>query len=86
VTPDGYKNTEAAWLNPDAMTKRINFANNLFTARTFGAAMNSSSLESIIQTLGPLVSEQTKKLALASSNDAPLAKALVVAGPAMMRR
>jgi uncharacterized protein (DUF1800 family) len=25
-TPDGYKNTEAAWLNPDAMTRRIDFA------------------------------------------------------------
>ena len=25
-TPDGYQNTEAAWLNPDAVTRRINFA------------------------------------------------------------
>ncbi len=25
-TPDGYKNTEAAWLNPDGVTRRINFA------------------------------------------------------------
>jgi len=25
-TPDGYKNTEQAWLNPDAVTRRINFA------------------------------------------------------------
>jgi uncharacterized protein (DUF1800 family) len=25
-TPDGYKNTEGAWLNPDATTLRINFA------------------------------------------------------------
>lgn len=25
-TPDGYKNTEAAWLNPDALTRRIAFA------------------------------------------------------------
>lgn len=25
-TPDGYKNTEVAWLNPDAVTRRINFA------------------------------------------------------------
>jgi uncharacterized protein (DUF1800 family) len=26
LTPDGYKNTEDAWLNPDALTRRINFA------------------------------------------------------------
>ena len=25
-TPDGWKNTEAAWLNPDAMVYRLNFA------------------------------------------------------------
>jgi uncharacterized protein (DUF1800 family) len=26
LTPDGYKNTEAAWLSPDATTRRIDFA------------------------------------------------------------
>ena len=26
VTPDGYKNTEGAWLSPDATARRINFA------------------------------------------------------------
>jgi uncharacterized protein (DUF1800 family) len=26
LTPDGYKNTEAAWLNPDATMRRIDFA------------------------------------------------------------
>jgi uncharacterized protein (DUF1800 family) len=86
ATPDGYKNTEAAWLNPDAMTKRINFANNLFTARSFGNALNSITVENLLQTLGPLVNEPTKKLALASTGDTSLARALVVAGPAMMRR
>ena len=25
-TPDGYKNTQDAWLNPDALTRRITFA------------------------------------------------------------
>jgi len=29
LTPDGYKNTEDAWLNPDAMIYRLNFANAL---------------------------------------------------------
>jgi len=31
-TPDGYKNTQEAWLNPDGMLRRINFA----TALAFG--------------------------------------------------
>jgi uncharacterized protein (DUF1800 family) len=85
-TPDGYKNTEIAWLNPDAMTKRINFANTLFTPRTFGNTLNSITVEGLTQTLGPLVTESTKKLALANLNDLTLARALVVAAPAMMRR
>ncbi|MBC7501006.1 MAG: DUF1800 domain-containing protein [Herminiimonas sp.] len=32
-TPDGYKNTEQAWLNPDALTRRINFATALASGR-----------------------------------------------------
>ncbi len=32
-TPDGYKNTEVAWLNPDGMTRRINFATALAQGR-----------------------------------------------------
>ncbi|BAY88984.1 MULTISPECIES: DUF1800 domain-containing protein [unclassified Tolypothrix] len=32
-TPDGYKNTETAWLNPDAMTRRLNFATAIASGR-----------------------------------------------------
>lgn len=32
-TPDGYANTEAAWLNAEAMTRRLNFATALATGR-----------------------------------------------------
>jgi uncharacterized protein (DUF1800 family) len=28
-TPNGYKNTQDAWLNPDSMTRRLNFVTNL---------------------------------------------------------
>jgi uncharacterized protein (DUF1800 family) len=33
LTPDGYKNTQAAWLNPSAMTQRLNFAMALAAGR-----------------------------------------------------
>jgi uncharacterized protein (DUF1800 family) len=33
LTPDGYKNTQAAWLNPNAMTQRLNFATALSAGR-----------------------------------------------------
>jgi len=32
-TPDGYKNTQEAWLNPNTMTQRINFATVLAAGR-----------------------------------------------------
>jgi uncharacterized protein (DUF1800 family) len=32
-TPDGYKNTQDAWLNPDALTRRISFASALAAGR-----------------------------------------------------
>jgi uncharacterized protein (DUF1800 family) len=32
-TPDGYKNTQDAWLNPDALTRRIGFATALGSGR-----------------------------------------------------
>jgi uncharacterized protein (DUF1800 family) len=32
-TPDGYKNTQDAWLNPDALTRRIAFATSLAQGR-----------------------------------------------------
>jgi uncharacterized protein (DUF1800 family) len=81
-TPDGYRNTEAAWLNPDGMTKRVNFATTLTSARL---GLNVP-IETLISHLGPLVSEPTKVLARETANDPALASALVLAGPSMMHR
>jgi uncharacterized protein (DUF1800 family) len=33
LTPDGYKNTEDAWLNPDSLLKRIGFATSIASGR-----------------------------------------------------
>ncbi len=33
LSPDGYKNTQEAWLNPDAMTRRLSFATALANGR-----------------------------------------------------
>jgi uncharacterized protein (DUF1800 family) len=33
LTPDGYKNTQSAWLNPDALMNRINFATAVGTGK-----------------------------------------------------
>jgi uncharacterized protein (DUF1800 family) len=49
LTPDGYKNTEGAWLSPDATARRINFATALARGNlpigspVAGAAIGASS-------------------------------------------
>jgi uncharacterized protein (DUF1800 family) len=43
-TPDGYKNTQDAWLNPDALTRRIAFATALGQGRLPLAAPPASGL------------------------------------------
>ncbi|WP_395699987.1 DUF1800 family protein [Aquabacterium sp.] len=86
-TPDGYKNTESAWLNPDGMSKRINFATQLAMGRlaneTLGGGLEA---EALLQHLGPLVTPATRTLADRHQQDPVLAAALVLAGPGMMRR
>ncbi|QJW84105.1 DUF1800 family protein [Ramlibacter terrae] len=88
-TPDGYKTTEAAWLNPAAMQRRIEFA--LRVARgnldPSDAEPPLPRLEELMANLGgPLVTPRTRELALQNKADAPLAVSLVLAGPGMMRR
>jgi uncharacterized protein (DUF1800 family) len=44
-TPDGYKNTEVAWLNPEAITRRINFANAFASGRLpFARPMDDTAM------------------------------------------
>jgi uncharacterized protein (DUF1800 family) len=43
-SPDGYKNTKEAWLNPDAMTRRLSFATALASGRIPLSAVPTESL------------------------------------------
>ncbi|MBL8360029.1 MAG: DUF1800 domain-containing protein [Rubrivivax sp.] len=81
ATPDGWRNTESAWLNPDAMSKRIQFA-----AQLAGRVGRGADADTLLAQLGPLVTPATRTLAAESSADRTLASALVLAGPGMMRR
>jgi uncharacterized protein (DUF1800 family) len=87
-TPDGYKNTEAAWLNPDGITKRINFASQLATGRMGNERMFPAEVGAaqVIENLGPIISSSTAKAVNEQQSDPSLALALVLASPNMMRR
>jgi uncharacterized protein (DUF1800 family) len=76
-TPDGYKNTQAAWLNPDSVTRRLSFVTALTKANPLDAAQLS-------RTLGSNFSAQTTA-ALATS-PSQLRPALILGSPEFMYR
>ena len=74
-TPDGYKNTQEAWLNPDAITRRIAFATALASGRLPGAPTPPVDAQALLATLGGGLSPKTRA-ALAEATpelQAPLA-------------
>jgi uncharacterized protein (DUF1800 family) len=58
-TPNGYKNTQDAWLNPDSMTRRINYATNLAKGRLPISASITTAPNSPLQTQSGLPSALT---------------------------
>ncbi len=90
LTPDGYKNTEDAWLNPDAMTRRLSFATTLVSGRVPLQSQNNQQSPSqpvdalqLADTLGNSFSVQTQS-AIASSSP-QLRAALILGSPEFMR-
>jgi uncharacterized protein (DUF1800 family) len=76
-TPDGYKNTRAAWLNPDSMTRRLSFATSLARLKPLDATQ-------LIRTLGNPFSAQTSAAIAASPPQ--LQPALILGSPEFMHR
>ena len=85
ATPDGYRDTEAAWLSPDASLSRVNFAKALAGgnlpivegARPVDAAP-------LLATLGPSLASHTRAVVAQAAPD--LQAALVLGSPDFMRR
>lgn len=73
-TPDGYKNTESAWLNPDGLSRRISYALALSGAADAGTVQ---------QALGPSVSKRTADI-VADSNER-LRAAMLLGSPDFMQ-
>ncbi|MBL8276797.1 MAG: DUF1800 domain-containing protein [Pelomonas sp.] len=77
VTPDGYKNTAAAWRNPEALTQRVQLATTL-------GQRSGVSAERLTTTLGASVSEPTRRTL--ASEPAAQQVALLLASPDFMKR
>jgi uncharacterized protein (DUF1800 family) len=88
LAPDGYKNTQESWLNPDAMTRRISFATALASGRLplLAPPATSPALKGtqIGNTLGNPFSVKTQQAIAASPP--PLQAALILGSPEFMRR
>lgn len=70
-TPDGYKNTEAAWSNPDSLKRRLAFATAFAAAGSPIAETVKGTQETqndnpyadlLLETLGPSISDSTREL------------------------
>lgn len=82
-TPDGYKNTEEAWLNPDAITRRIGFATALAAGRLPNAPTAPVDADALLATLGGDASARTRAAVAQASPQ--LRAALVLGSPDFMR-
>jgi uncharacterized protein (DUF1800 family) len=98
LSPDGYKNTEEVWLNPDAINRRLSFATALANGRLPLSATLPKSLppkqrnsalgtsvnpQQLAQTLGNGFSTKTQQ---AIANNPPnLQAALILGSPEFMR-
>jgi uncharacterized protein (DUF1800 family) len=74
-TPDGYKNTQDAWLNPDALTRRIAFA------AALAAPLDPVQLQA---TLAGSISPRT--LGIVQRNPDNLRAAMLLGSPDFMQR
>ena len=77
ATPDGYKNTAAAWRSPEALTQRVQLATTL-------SSRIGLKPEALLNTLGASVSEATRKTLSAEPMGQQVA--LLLASPDFMRR
>lgn len=79
LTPNGYKNTQEAWLNPDSLINRLNFATALGANRLPGLKVNGAN--DVTESLAT-VSEKT--VSAIEKAPPPLRQSLVLGSPEFM--
>ena len=84
LTPDGYKNTKEAWMNPDALLRRINFATAIGTGNLAGVKFDAPEY----RTLGATISAgkfSTQTVTTIAQQPEELRSALLIGSPEFMR-
>jgi uncharacterized protein (DUF1800 family) len=84
-TPDGYKQTETAWLNPDSMVRRLNFAIALGNGRSgLTAGVQPVTVDRLQTTVLPQLKPRTQQQIAAQSPS--LRSGLMLGSPEFMYR
>jgi uncharacterized protein (DUF1800 family) len=83
-TPDGYKNVAVAWMNPEALAQRVQFATALSERRARQGARAEADTQRLIDTLGPLLGVATRETV--GAEPAPMRLALLLSSPEFMKR
>ncbi len=83
-TPDGYKNTQEAWLNPDAMIRRISFARVISRGLLDQGKPKPINPVRLNTTLGSNFSTQTQEAIANSPRN--LQASLILGSPEMMQK
>ncbi len=84
ATPEGYKNTKEAWLNPDAMIRRVSFATTISNGQLNLGKPQRINHRQLSLALGNNFSRQTQ--AVISNSPDNLQAALMLGSPEMMER
>jgi uncharacterized protein (DUF1800 family) len=84
LTPDGYKNTKDAWMNPDALLRRLNFATAIGNGNLQGYQFDPPEYRTLGDTIsGGKFSSQT--VATIAKQPEQLRSALLLGSPEFMR-
>lgn len=83
LTPDGYKNTKDAWVNPDTLLKRISFATTIASGGIPEVPPSLIEYRRLGATLGSTFSQQTVRVIMKSPDI--LRPALILGSPEFMQ-
>lgn len=83
LTPDGYKNTKEAWLNPDNLINRLNFATAYGAGRFPGVRPSLEDPSKLADCIGPALSDRTLDAVMKSPEK--LRTALLLGSPEFMK-
>ncbi len=83
-TPDGYKNVASAWMSPEALAQRVQFASSLADRRARQGARLETDAQRLMDTLSPLWKPATREAV--NAEPAPMRLALLLSSPEFMNR